>query len=34
MIIENMQMANIVRGSDEDFETIFGVCNADDAIKQ
>ena len=31
MIIENMQMANIVRGSDEDFETIFGVYNADDA---
>ena len=33
MIIENMQMANIVRGSDEDFETIFGANSADEAYK-
>ena len=29
-IIENMQLADIVRGSDEDFKTIFGTENADD----
>jgi fructokinase len=28
-ILENMQMADIVRGSDEDFKTIFGTENAD-----
>ena len=33
MIIENMKMANIVRGSDEDFETIFGAKNANEAYK-
>lgn len=36
MIIENMQMASIVRGSDEDFETIFKAKNpsqAYDAVK-
>ena len=31
MIIENMKMADIVRGSDEDFETIFGAKSADEA---
>jgi fructokinase len=31
MIIENMQMASLIRGSDEDFKTIFGVSNADEA---
>ncbi len=31
MIIENMQMASLIRGSDEDFKTIFGVNNADEA---
>lgn len=31
MIIENMQMASLIRGSDEDFRTIFGVTNADEA---
>jgi fructokinase len=30
-IIENMQMSGIVRGSDEDFENIFGAKNADEA---
>jgi len=36
LIIENMSMASIVRGSDEDFMNIFGVNNADgawDAVK-
>ena len=36
LIIENMRMASIVRGSDEDFMNIFGVNNADgawDAVK-
>ena len=31
LIIENMQMANLVRGSDEDFRNIFGVNNPDEA---
>jgi fructokinase len=31
MIIENMQMASLLRGSDEDFKNIFGVKNADEA---
>ena len=31
LIIENMQMASLIRGSDEDFRTIFGVNNADEA---
>jgi fructokinase len=31
LIIENMQMAGIVRGSDEDFKNIFGANNADKA---
>jgi len=31
LIIENMQMAGIVRGSDEDFENIFGAGNAEEA---
>jgi fructokinase len=31
LIIENMQMASIVRGSDEDFKNIFGVNSADEA---
>ena len=31
LIIENMKMANIIRGSDEDFKNIFGVNNADEA---
>ena len=31
MIFENMKMANIVRGSDEDFETIFGAKSANEA---
>jgi fructokinase len=31
IIIENMQMASILRGSDEDFKNIFGVNSADEA---
>ncbi len=31
LIIENMQMAGLIRGSDEDFKNIFGVDNADEA---
>jgi fructokinase len=31
LIIENMQMASLIRGSDEDFKTIFGVTNPDEA---
>jgi len=31
LIIENMQMASLLRGSDEDFQNIFGVNNADEA---
>jgi fructokinase len=31
MIIENMQMAGLVRGSDADFRNIFGTVNADEA---
>ena len=31
LIIENMKMAGIVRGSDEDFKNIFGANNADEA---
>jgi fructokinase len=31
LIIENMQMASLIRGSDEDFRTIFGVKSADEA---
>jgi fructokinase len=31
MIIENMQMASLLRGSDEDFKNIFGVDSADEA---
>jgi fructokinase len=30
-IIENMQMASLIRGSDEDFKNIFGVNNPDEA---
>lgn len=33
LIIENMQMANLVRGSDEDFINIFGAGNADEAYE-
>ncbi|MGA1977167.1 MAG: PfkB family carbohydrate kinase [Bacteroidales bacterium] len=33
LIIENMGMADIVRGSDEDFKNIFGADNADDAYR-
>jgi fructokinase len=33
MIIENMKMANIVRGSDEDFRNIFGTVTPDEAWK-
>jgi fructokinase len=33
LIIENMQMSNLVRGSDEDFKNIFGVNNVDEAWK-
>jgi fructokinase len=33
MVIENMQMANIVRGSNEDFRNIFGADDADKAYK-
>lgn len=32
MIIENMALANIIRGSNEDFSFIFGVKNADEAF--
>jgi fructokinase len=31
LIIENMQMSSLLRGSDEDFRNIFGVNNADEA---
>ena len=31
LIIENMQLANIIRGSDEDFRNIFGVKNPEEA---
>jgi fructokinase len=31
LIIENMQMTSLLRGSDEDFKNIFGVNNADEA---
>jgi fructokinase len=31
MIIENMQIASLLRGSDEDFKNIFGAVNADEA---
>lgn len=31
LIIENMQMASLIRGSDEDFKNIFGVNNPDRA---
>jgi fructokinase len=33
LVIENMQMANIVRGSNEDFRNIFGADDADKAYK-
>ena len=33
LIIENMQMANLVRGSNEDFKNIFGAGNVDDAYE-
>jgi fructokinase len=33
LIIENMQMASLLRGSDEDFKNIFEVNNPDDAWK-
>ena len=32
-ILENMQMADVVRGSDEDFQTIFGASGADEAYE-
>jgi fructokinase len=31
LVIENMQMTTLLRGSDEDFKNIFGVNNADEA---
>jgi fructokinase len=31
LIIENMKMTSLLRGSDEDFKTIFNVSNADEA---
>jgi fructokinase len=31
LIIENMQMASLLRGSDEDFKNIFGINNPDEA---
>lgn len=34
LIIENMQMANLVRGSNEDFKNIFGKGNVDDAYEE
>ncbi len=34
LIIENMQMAGIVRGSDEDFKNIFDANNAEEAWKE
>ena len=33
MIIENMQMASLIRGSDEDFRNIFGAGDPDEAWK-
>jgi fructokinase len=33
MIIENLQLASLVRGSDEDFKNIFGVNNANEAYE-
>jgi fructokinase len=32
-IIENFEMASLIRGSDEDFRTIFGASNADEAYE-
>lgn len=32
-IIENIEMASLIRGSDEDFRTIFGAGNADEAYE-
>lgn len=34
LIEENMQLASIVKGSDEDFEMIYGVCNIDEAYNK
>lgn len=34
LVIENMQMASLVRGSDEDFKNIFGAGNADEAYEK
>jgi fructokinase len=34
LVIENMQMASLVRGSDEDFKNIFGVRDADEAYEK
>lgn len=34
LIIENMQMASLVRGSDEDFKNIFGTDNVDQAWEE
>jgi len=34
LIIENMQMATLVRGSNEDFKNIFGAGNVEDAYKE
>jgi len=31
MILENMRMASMIRGSDEDFQNIFGAVSSDDA---
>jgi fructokinase len=33
LIIENLSLSSIVRGSDEDFELIFGCTNADEAFE-
>jgi len=33
LIIENMKMASLIRGSDEDFKTIFDANNADEAYE-
>jgi len=34
LILENISLADIVRGSDEDFENIFGVNNSEEAYKK
>jgi fructokinase len=34
LVIENMKMASLLRGSDEDFRNIFGTCNPDESWEE